>query len=132
MSLIVTSAGDEQRFRVAAEAPDRPQRDVAYDTRNAEVRIVDQTTGQRPICPKIGTDYARKIVDCATDFPALDNLFYGDEPPLEPVLIGLPLQRDLGKDIDRPRYLGNVDHCLIAHDDPHHLKFADTLEAGSG
>ena len=132
MGLIARSAGDEQRFRVAAEAPDRPQRDVAYDTRNAEIRIVDQTTGQSLVCPKIGTDYARKIVDCATDFPALDHLFYGREPPLEPVLIGLPFQRNLGKDIDRPRYLGNVDHCLIAHDDPHHLKFADTLEAGSG
>ena len=73
------SAGDEQRVRVAAEAPDRAQRDVAYDTRNAEARFVEQSTGQSLIRSKIGTDYARKIVDRAANLPALDHLFYGQE-----------------------------------------------------
>jgi hypothetical protein len=126
------SAGDEQRVRVAAEAPDRAQRDVAYDTRNAEARFVEQSTGQSLIRSKIGTDYARKIVDRATNLPALDHLFYGQKPPLEPVLIGLPFQRYLGKDIDRPRYLGNVDYCLIARNYSRRLKLADTLKAGPG
>ena len=54
------------------------------------------------------------------------------KPPLEPVLIGLPFQRYLGKDIDRPRYLGNVDYCLIARNYSRRLKLADTLKAGPG
>jgi len=121
----------KQRLRIAREAPDRAQRDVADNARDTELGIVDQAVGELLIARKVGADEASHIVDSAAHLPALDDLLDGGKPLLELALPRLLLQDDLGEDVDRLGEPGDIDQCLIADDGAGGFEPSHALEAGT-
>src|SRR3954466_15264927 len=93
----------EQLLRIAGEPADRAQRHVADDAGGAEPVVVEERAGQLLVLGEIGAHEARDVVDGAADLPALDDGVDRGQPLFEPAAVGLLLQVDLGKDVDRPR-----------------------------
>src|SRR5262249_42709610 len=63
------------------------------------------------------------------DLPAFDHVVDLGESPLESDLLGLPLQDDLGKNVDWSRQRCDVDDGLIPGDDFRSLEAAYAFEA---
>ena len=74
----------QQPLWIAGKAPHRPQRHVAHDAGDTELRIVDELAGELLVLRKIGRDDARDVVDVAAHLPAFDHGIDGAEPLLEP------------------------------------------------
>jgi hypothetical protein len=107
-------AGVQDRIRVAGEPTYWAQRDMADDACDAELRMIDQISGERFVSGKIAANKARKIVEITADLPAFHHLFYLGEMLLETILTPVLFQSDFGKYRDRPRKALERKHGLIA------------------
>src|SRR5262249_55158170 len=107
----------KQRLRIAAEAADSAQRDVADDAGDAEILIVDESVGELLVGPQIRANEAGQVIDSSADLPALHDLLECGKPFLEPAAIGLPLENDFGEHVHGPREAADLDHGLVSSDD---------------
>ena len=90
---------------------------MADDAGHAEMVIVEQHAGELLVLREIGAHEARHIIDVAADLPALDDVLDRCQAFFEAATIGLLLQDDLGKDVDRLRQPAKLDDGVIAGDD---------------
>ena len=101
---------------------------MADDAGHAEPVVVEQRAGQLLVLREIGAHEARDVIDVAADLPALDDVVDRGQPLFEAAAIGLLLQDDLGKDVDRPRQPAKLDDGVIARDDARGFKPPHALE----